>query len=105
MPNYILAYHGGTKPETPEDGARQRARFMEWMKSVGDAMVSPANPVGPSRMVSRDGVQEADGGAALTGYSVIAADSLEKAVTIAADCPFAEIGTIEVAELMKMGSC
>jgi hypothetical protein len=27
MSNYILAYHGGKKPATPEEGARQKENW------------------------------------------------------------------------------
>jgi len=103
MPKFILAYHGGRKPATPEEGARHMARFMEWMGSVGDAMVSPANPVGASKIVSADGVSEGGGPNALTGYSIIDVENIEVALDIAKRCPFVDIGTIEVAPLLAMG--
>jgi len=28
MPNYVLAYHGGPMPETPEEGERMLAAWM-----------------------------------------------------------------------------
>jgi len=61
MPNYIIAYHGGEKPESPEEGARQRARWQAWMTGLGEAIVNPGTPLGKSMIVSRSGVAE-DGG-------------------------------------------
>ena len=42
-----------------------------------------------------------DGGG-LTGFSVVKADNLEAALEMAKACPFLEIGTLQVAEMMEM---
>ena len=31
MPQFILTYHGGSQPTTPEEGKAHMARYMEWM--------------------------------------------------------------------------
>jgi len=38
----------------------------------------------------------------LTGFSIVSADDLDSAVKIAQRCPFLDIGTIELAEVMEM---
>ena len=39
----------------------------------------------------------------MSGFSIIKADSMEAALTIAQDCPFLEIGgSLEVSEMMQM---
>lgn len=102
MPKFILVYHGGKQASAAEGGAEQKERFMEWMSSVGSALVSPANPFGPSKIVSADGVEDPPLAEALSGYSVLEGENLEAALEIAKSCPFLEIGTLEVAQLMEM---
>lgn len=103
MPNYIFAYHGGSKPETPEEGAEMMARWNAWLEGLGDAAVNPGNPVGMSKTVSADGVADNGGSNPLSGFSVVKADTMEAVIEMAKACPFVETGgTIEVAEMMEM---
>ena len=102
MSNYILAYHGGKKPESPEEGANLMARWNAWIDDLGDAMVNPGTPVGKSKTVSSDGVSDDGGSNPLAGFSIVEADSMEAVLEMAKTCPFVEMGTIEVAEMMKM---
>lgn len=103
MPNYIIAYHGGREPESPEEGAKQMARWKEWLGGLGDDVVNPGTPLGKSKIVSTDGVSDYSGPASLTGFSIVRADDLDAALEIAKACPFVEIGTLEVAEVKEMG--
>ncbi len=103
MPNYIIAYHGGKMPETPEEGAKQMEKWKAWVGGLGDAMVNPGTPLGKSKTVSSDGVSDNDGSSRLTGFSMVKADSMDAALEMAKACPFLEIGTVEVAEVMEMG--
>ena len=102
MPNYILAYHGGKTPENPAEGAKHRGKFFAWISGLGDVVVNPGTPLGMSKNVSSGGVSDNDGSNRLTGFSVVKADSLDAALEMAKGCPFLEIGTIEVAEVMEM---
>ncbi len=101
MPQYILAYRGGRQPDTPEEGKAQMQRWKTWLGDLGDAVVNPGTPLGTSRFVTASGVSES-GPEPLTGYSIINADDMESALTAAKACPFAEIGTLEVAEIKSM---
>lgn len=104
MANYMFAYHGGKKPETPEEGAAMMARWHAWVKGLGDAMVNPGTPLGMSKTVSADGVTDDGGPNPLSGFSVVEATGMEAALEIAKSCPFLEMesATIEVAEMMSM---
>ncbi|MFV1998610.1 MAG: YciI family protein [Acidiferrobacterales bacterium] len=102
MSNYILAYHGGKKPESPEEGAKHMAKWQAWVGGLGDAVVNPGTPLGTSKIVSSDGVSDEAGSDALTGYSIVKADSMDAALDMAKACPFLDIGTLEVAEVMEM---
>ena len=103
MPNFVFAYHGGNKPESPEEGAELMARWKAWVDGLGDAMVNPGTPLGKSKTVSSSGVTDDGGSNPLNGYSIVEADSMDAALEIAKGCPFLETdGTIEVAEAMQM---
>ncbi len=103
MPDYIIAYHGGNKPETPEDGAKHMAKWKAWVGGLGDAVVNPGTPLGKSKTVSSGGVSDGGGSNALTGFSIVKANSMDAALEMAKACPFLDTGgTLEVAEVMKM---
>ncbi|MDA0653443.1 MAG: YciI family protein [Proteobacteria bacterium] len=102
MPEFIFAYHGGKKPESPEAGAALMAAWQAWIEGLGDAMVNPGTPVGMSKTVSADGVADDGGPNPLSGFSVVKADTMAAALEFAKTCPFLDMGTIEVAEMLQM---
>ena len=103
MPNYIIAYHGGNKPESPEEGAKHMAKWKAWVEGLGDAVVNPGTPLGMSKTVSSSGVTDDGGPNPLSGFSMVKADSMDAALEMAKACPFLETGgTLEVAEVMEM---
>ncbi len=105
MSNYILAYHGGKKPESPEEGAKHMAKWKAWVDGLGDAAVNPGTPLGKSRIVSSSGVSDDGGSNPMSGFSVVKADSMDAALEMAKECPHVELGgTLEVAEMMEMPS-
>jgi hypothetical protein len=101
MPKYVIAYLGGTKFESPQDGAAHRAKWKAWVAGLGDAVVNPSTPLGKGKLVSSGGVSDA-GADRLTGFSIVTADSMGAALEMAQRCPFLDIGTLEVAEVMEM---
>ncbi len=103
MSNYIFAYHGGKTPESPEEGAKQMAKWNAWVGGLGDAVVNPGIPLGKPKTVSSGGVSDDGGSNPLLGFSIVKADSMDAALEMAKACPTLEIGgTIEVAEVMEM---
>ncbi len=103
MSEYIIAYHGGNKPATPEEGAKHMAKFKAWLANLGDAVVNPGTPLGQSKTVNSDGVTDDGGPNPLMGFSVVKADSMNAAIEIAKACPTLDLGgTLEVAQVMKM---
>jgi hypothetical protein len=103
MADYILAYHGGEKPESAEAGAEMMAKWKAWLGGLGDAVVNPGTPLGPSRIVSASGVADDGGADPLSGFSVVTAETMDAALEMAKRCPTLELGgTIEVAEMMQM---
>ena len=55
MAQYIIAYLGGDQPSSPEEGKRHFAKYKEWLSSLGDSAVSPANPFKNTSTVKPDG--------------------------------------------------
>ena len=102
MPNFVFAYHGGKKPESPEEGAKLMAKWKAWIGGLGDSVVNPGTPLGMSKTVSSSGVSDDGGSNPLLGFSIVKADSMDAALEMAKGCPHLEIGTIEVAEAKEM---
>ena len=104
MPKFVLAYHGGGMAETEEEQAEVMAAWGAWMEGLGSALKDPGNPAGATKTIRSDG-SVIDGGGAnpVTGYSIIEADSLDHAVSLAKDNPiFDSGGSVEVIEAIDM---
>jgi len=98
MANYLLLFHGGSMPETPEEGAKVMQAWTDWFGVLGDALVDGGNPSSQSRTISADGSVSADS-ATPSGYSIIKADSLDAAVELAKGCPVLDGGaSVQVVE-------
>ena len=103
MAEYILAFHGGAMPDTPEEGAKAMAAWGAWMGGLGDSITNPGAPVGMSRTVSASGVVDDGGSNPLSGFTIVKADSIEAACEMAAGCPInASGGSVEVAPIVEM---
>ncbi len=104
MPQFIFAYHGGKRPETPEEGEKVMAAWQSWMENAGDAFATPGAPVGMSKTVSANGVADDGGANPVSGYSVINAETIDAAVQLAKDCPMVVDGSgnVEIAEILDM---
>jgi len=103
MPQYMITYVGGDQPSSPEEGKAHFANYMEWLSSLGDAAVSPANPLKDTRVVHPDGAVTEGGQTGISGYTIVETDSMESALAMAKRCPFLEInGVLEVSEVMHM---
>lgn len=103
MPQYFMTYVGGNRPATPEEGQQHMAKYKSWLASLGDSAVSPANPLKGTSTVNPDGSVSEGGSTNISGFTIIEADSMEAALSVAKKCPFLEIGgSLEVSELMKM---
>ncbi len=103
MSDFVFAYHGGKTPESPEEGAKQMAKWNAWVGGLGDAVVNPGTPLGKPKTVNSSCVSDDGGSDPLLGFSIVKADSMDAALEMAKACPTLEIGgTIEVAEVMEM---
>ncbi|MDO6726973.1 MAG: YciI family protein [Cognatishimia sp.] len=103
MPNFIFAYHGGGKPESPEEGQKVMAAWMSWYETMGSAIADGGAPVGMSKTVTASGVEDNGGSNPLSGFTLVTADSIEAATELAKGCPILQDGgTVEVAEALQM---
>ena len=105
MANFLMTYFGGKPPASPEEGKAHRVQYQQWLAGLGDVAVSPMNPLKHIQTIQADGSASSGSASQLSGYTIVAAESMEEAVAIAKACPFlAAGGTLEVGELVDMGS-
>jgi hypothetical protein len=103
MANYLLVYHGGGMPQGEAEIAKVMAAWDGWFKQLGDALVDGGNPASGTKVLSADGAVAAGGSTAPTGYSIIKAESLDSAVSLARGCPVLAGGaSIEVVETINV---
>lgn len=102
MKKFLFVYHGGKMPDTPEEGAKEMARWQAWMGGLGEALVEPGAPVGKSSTVSAQGVTNDGGANPASGYSIVLAPDLGAAIEMAKGCPILGNGSVEIAEIIQM---
>ncbi len=103
MGDFIYVYHGGKRPDTPEEGEKVMAAWQAWMGGMGDSLKNPGNPVGMSKTVHSGGVDDNGGANPVSGFTIVSAESFDEAVEMAKGCPIMDDGgTVEVAELFEM---
>jgi len=102
MGKFVLVYKGGAAPTSEADGAKVMEAWMGWFGTLGGAVLDGGNPFGASTAVASDGSSTA-ATAGLGGYSILSADSLSAAATLAKGCPIlAAGGSVEVYEAQDM---
>jgi hypothetical protein len=99
MANYLLVYRGGSMPETPAEQEQVMKAWNDWFGKIGGALVDGGNPASQTKVVTKDGSVSNGGSDSPTGYSIIKADDIDSAVTLAKGCPvFLGGATIDVVE-------
>jgi hypothetical protein len=103
MPQYVIVYLGGDQPSSPEEGKQHFAKYMNWLNSLGDSAVSPANPLKDTNTINSDGSITNSGTSTMSGFTIIEVDSMDEALSVAGKCPFLDVGgSLEISELMQM---
>ncbi len=103
MPQYMITYLGGDQPSSPEEAKQHMSKYREWLSSLGDSAVSPANPLKGTSTVNSDRTVTTGSTTSMSGFTIIEADSMEAALLMAKACPFLDIGgSLEVSELIEM---
>ena len=98
MPNYLLVFHGGTAPQSEEEGRKVMQEWTSWMDGLGAAVVDGGNPASRTKTIGGGGtVTDTSNGP--SGYSIISANSIDEAVELAKGCPVLHGGaTVQVVE-------
>jgi hypothetical protein len=93
--DYVLLYSGGGMPETEQEQARVMKAWTDWFESIGGELKDGGNPFAPAaKTIASDGsVRNGAAGTTATGYSIVTADSLDDAVTIAKGSPALQGGS------------
>jgi len=91
--DFVLLYSGGGMPETEEEQAKALKAWQDWLQDVGSAVKDEGNPFAPAAKTIDAGGAVADAKGSLhTGYSIVKADSLDEATTIAKGSPILQGG-------------
>ena len=92
MTDYMLLYQGGSMPEGEEAQRQVMDAWTAWFGTLGSAVKDGGNPFsGAAKTIAPDGA-ESDGGGSASGYSIVSADSLDEAVSLAKGCPVRQGG-------------
>jgi hypothetical protein len=102
MAKFVYVYTGGQMADTPAAQEEAMQAWGEWFGTLGDAVTDPGAPFGGAVTVSPTGT--ASGGAAgASGYTIVTADSLDQAATLAKGCPvLTGGGSVEIYEAIPM---
>lgn len=102
MTDFVMIYHGGGMPETPEEQERVMGEWTAWFESLGSAIKDPGNPLLPTaKQIGADG-SVSDIMSEETGYTVISANSIDEALGLAKGCPLAGSATMTIHEAVDM---
>lgn len=105
MNQYIITYLGGDIPPSPEEGKKHFAKYQEWLVSLGDSAIKPMVPFRNIHTISPGGTETSGSSVSMSGHTIIQAESIEAAISLAKACPFLDTnGSIEVAEILQMSS-
>lgn len=108
MATFVLLYSGGRMPEGEEETNRVMDAWGAWMGKHQTAIVDAGNPFTPvAKTITADGtVTDGPVGEPASGYTVIKADSMDKAIDIAKECPVflggAKLSLYETFDVMAM---
>lgn len=94
MAEFVFLYTGGGSPETQEERARVMQAWTDWYTQIGPALKDGGNPFGPHvKTLEGDGsIRDGAPGPERTGYTIVEADTLDAATTIAKGSPVLQGG-------------
>ncbi len=94
MAKFLLLYGGGSMPETEADQAAVMQVWMAWYGALGAAVADGGNPFTPvAKSINSSGkVSDLPASAMASGYTIISADSMDAAVSMAKGCPVLQGG-------------
>ncbi len=103
MPNFMIAYHGGERPSSKEEGMAHMVKWKEWVSELGDKVVNPGTPLMNTKIITSANAAVENDPNSMKGFAIIKAESSDAAIEIAKSDPFLQTkGTIRVSEMMEM---
>lgn len=91
-------------PSDPSAVQQMQAAFEAWLAEVGGAMRDPGAPLGLATTVSGDAESDSQREAAIGGYTIVEAASLDDAVALVRTHPFLQRGgALQVNEAVAVG--
>ena len=104
MADFALLYSGdGGMPETEEETARVMKAWHDWYEDLGKAIKDGGNPFGTAKTVGSDGsLRDGPAGSPYTGYTILTAESLDRATELAKGSPALQGGgNVTVYEIVE----
>ena len=114
MSEFVYLYRSGVRTSrSPEQAQQEMQRWMTWLKDLAEKghVKDPGHPLersgklvtGKARTVTDGPFAEAKD--VVGGYTLVQANDLAQATSLAAGCPIFDLldGTVEVRPVMKMG--
>ncbi len=108
MANYVLVCVGGSHPTDAEEGARVAQAWVDWLGSLGQAIIDRGTPFGPSMAIAPGGAVTEGAPTRLMGYTIFSAASMAAAIELVKGCPHLTsgpatvAGTVEIYETLQM---
>ena len=104
MTDFVLVYSGGKMPESDEEQATVMQAWTDWYNEIGPAIKDGGNPFAPAaKTVSTDGSISDVSGTPLTGYTILTAESLDRATELAKGSPvLTGGGSVHVYEVFEV---
>lgn len=103
MQKFMIAYYGGNRPSSKEEGAAQMSKWKAWVEELGETIVNPGTPLMGTKILTSSKVQDENDPNPMKGFAVVKADSIEAAIEIAKSDPFlGNGGTIRVSQMIEM---
>jgi hypothetical protein len=100
---FLFVYYGGKMESDPKKAKETMGVWMKWFQDLGKTLVDGGAPTAPGKLVSGKTVKAVVSGEPITGYSILQADTLDKATDIAKTSPqISSGGQIVIYELMPM---
>lgn len=99
MTRFLVTYHGGKLPSAPVEIERARAQYGAWLDEAGEAILDSGSAV---RAVTQLASRAPEPIAAIAGYTMISAGSIEQASALLTSHPFlARGGTLQINEIIE----
>ncbi|MDH3381924.1 MAG: hypothetical protein OEL54_04420 [Flavobacteriaceae bacterium] len=103
MPNFMIAYYGGSKPNSKEEAMAQMGKWKAGVEGLGDSIIKPGTPLMGTKIVTSNNVQDNNDHNSMKGYAVIKTEIMDATLEIAKSDPFLDNkGTIHLSQMIEM---